>query len=100
MTVFEPKHSLEGCYDGTYAIPLSQTATFNIKCLKWDLKDSPYVWTKYIFKPKIKQKNNLLGVSLGHLSIFLIDAVNSLVKNASIAQFKFVERRPRDNKIL
>ena len=39
LTVFEPKHSLEGCYDGTDAIPLSQTATFNIMCLKWDLKD-------------------------------------------------------------
>ena len=39
LTVFEPKHSLEGCYYGTDAIPLSQTATF--KCLKWDLRYSP-----------------------------------------------------------
>ena len=44
LAVFEPKH-LRGCYDETNAMSLSQTATFNIKCLKWDLKDSPYVWT-------------------------------------------------------
>ena len=44
LTVFEPKALLGGFYE-TGAIPLSQTATFNIKCLKWDLKDSPNVWT-------------------------------------------------------
>ena len=32
LTVFEPKH-LWGCYNGTDAIPLRQTATYNIKCL-------------------------------------------------------------------
>ena len=37
LTVFEPKYLPGGCYDGTDAIPLSQTATFIIKCLKWDL---------------------------------------------------------------
>ena len=41
LTVFEPKYSLEGCYDRTDAIPLSHSATFHIQCLKWDLKDSP-----------------------------------------------------------
>ena len=47
----------------------------------------------------LKQKNNFLGIS-GHLSIFLIDAKNSFWKNASMTYFKFVETRPRDNKIL
>ena len=40
LIVFDTKHLLGASYDGTDAIPLSQTATFNIKCLKWDLKDS------------------------------------------------------------
>ena len=54
LTVFEPKHSLEGCYDGADALPLSQTATFNIKCLKWDLKDSPICLDLAYFQPKNK----------------------------------------------
>ena len=54
LTVFEPKHSLAGCYDGTDALPLSQTATFNIKCLKWDLKDSLICLDLNIFNQKIK----------------------------------------------
>ena len=54
LTVFEPKHSLEGWYDGTDALPLSQTATFNIKCLKWDLKDSPICLDLAYFQPKNK----------------------------------------------
>ena len=39
--------------------------------------------------------------TLGHLSILLIDAVNSFfcLKNASITHLKFVETRPRDIKI-
>ena len=65
LTVFEPKHSLEWCYDGTDAIPLSQTATLNIKCLKWDLKDTPIGLDLAYFQPK-----NTFSVSLGHLSIF------------------------------
>ena len=32
------KYSRRGCY-GTDTIPLSQTALFDIKCLKWNLKD-------------------------------------------------------------
>ena len=32
LTVFEPKAPLRGGSYGTKAIPLSQTATFNIKC--------------------------------------------------------------------
>ena len=54
LTVFEPKHSLEGWYDGTDALPLSQTATFNIICLKWDLKDSFICLDLAYFRPKIK----------------------------------------------
>mgnify|MGYP003691698365 CR=1 FL=1 len=54
--------------------------------------------TKLIFNPKIKQK--IVLIPMGHLSIFLIDAVNSFLKNAFITHFKFVETRSRDNKIL
>ena len=54
LTVFEPKHSLEGWYDGTDALPLSQMATFNIKCLKWDLKDSFICLDFAYFRPKNK----------------------------------------------
>ena len=43
LTVFELEALLRGSYE-TGVIPLSQTA-FNIKCLKWNLKDSPKVWT-------------------------------------------------------
>ena len=32
-------------------------------------------------------------ISLGHLSIFFNDALNSFLKNASIIHFKFVEKR-------
>ena len=35
---------------------------------------------------------------LGHFSIFLLDAIKSLVKNASIIHFKLVERRPRNTR--
>ena len=45
-----------------------------------------------VFQPK----NTSFWVSLSHISIFLIDAVNSFLKNASITHFKFVETRPRD----
>ena len=54
MSVFEPKHFLKGCYDGTDEIPLSQTATLNIKCLKWDLKESPICLDLAYFQPKNK----------------------------------------------
>ena len=40
LTVFEPNAPLRGYY-GIDTVPLSQTSTFNIKFLKWDLKDSP-----------------------------------------------------------
>ena len=40
LTVFEPEGSLRGSYGRDVMIPLSQSATFKIKCLKWDLKDS------------------------------------------------------------
>ena len=97
MTVLEPKYFLEGCYDGTDAIPLSQTAVFITKCLKWDLKDSQICLDLAYFRPKNKtQKNN----SFEYLYIFLIDAENSFLKNASITHFKFEETRPRDNKII
>ena len=96
MTVFEPKAPLSR-RDTTE--PKQQTS-LNIKCLKWDLKDSR-ICLDY-FQP------NFWG-SLSHLSIFLIDAVwffflksnkNSFLKNASITHIKFVETRPRDNNIL
>ena len=48
---------------GTDALHLGHTATFFIKCLKWDLKVSPICLDYHIFNPKIKQKNNFLGVS-------------------------------------
>ena len=51
-----------------------------------------------IFNPKIKQKNNFLCTS-GSIPIFLIDAVNSFLKNASITHFKFVETRPRETNL-
>ena len=57
------------------------------------------ILSEHIFNPKIKQKITF-GVSLGHLSKFLIDAVIFLLKNASITHFKFEETRPRDIKIL
>ena len=60
LTVFEPKHPLRGCY-GTDAIPLSQTATFNIKCFKWDLKDSPICLDLAYFQPQNKIEKNLFG---------------------------------------
>ena len=50
LTVFEPKHSLEGWYDGTDALPLSQMATFNIRCLK----DSFICLDLAYFRPKNK----------------------------------------------
>ena len=57
FTVFEPKHLLGVCFDRTDAIPLSQTATFNIKCLKWDLKDIPICLDLAYFQHKnITQK--------------------------------------------
>ena len=41
---------------GTYAlhVSLSQTATFNIECLKWDLKDSPKCLDLTYFLPQNK----------------------------------------------
>ena len=54
LTVFEPKHSHEGWFDRTDAFLLSQTATFNIRCLKWDLKDSFICLNLAYFRPKIK----------------------------------------------
>ena len=57
LTVFEPKHLIGGCYDRTDAIPLSHSATFNVKCLKWDLKDSPICLDLAYFQPKIKTEN-------------------------------------------
>ena len=55
MTVFEPKHPFRGCY-GADAIPLSHLATFNIKCLKWDLKDSTICLDLTYFQPKNKSE--------------------------------------------
>ena len=78
LTVFEPKH----------------LNNLNINCLKWDLKDSPICLDLAYFQPKNKTEKITFQVSLGHLSIFLIDAVNSFLKNASISHFKFVETRP------
>ena len=44
-------------YDGTDAIHLSQTVTFNIKCLKWDLKDSLICLNLAYFQPQNKTEN-------------------------------------------
>ena len=53
LTVFEPKHLLGRCYDGTDAIPLSQTATFNITCLKMGFKEQSHMFGLSIFSTKI-----------------------------------------------
>ena len=50
-------YSNQNSYDGTDAKPLNQTATFNIKCLKWDLKDSPICLDLAYFQPKNKTEN-------------------------------------------
>ena len=72
---------------GTDVIPLSHSATFNIKCLKWYLKDSPIRLDLACFQPKKnnnnvtpKQKNDFLGM-YGSALFFFIDAVNSFLKN-------------------
>ena len=62
LTVFEPKAPLRG----TDAIPLSQTATFNIKCLKWDLKDSLICLDLAYIQPQ----NNLFGISGSSVHFF------------------------------
>ena len=50
LTVFEPKNALRFS-GGTYAVPRSKSATFNIKCLKCELKDIPICLDSY-FQPK------------------------------------------------
>ena len=47
---------------------------------------------QHIFNPKIKQRNIFWVISPFYFFSFL--------KNASITHFKFLETRPRDNKIL
>ena len=94
MTVLEPKHPFDDLYK-TEAIPSSHAAYLNIEGLNSYFKDSPVCLDLAYFQPK----NNFIVISGSSLH-FLNDAVNSLVKNASITHFKFVERRPRDNKIL
>ena len=42
------------CHDGTDTIPLSQTTTLFITCLKCDLKDSPICLDLAYFQPKNK----------------------------------------------
>ena len=56
LTVFEPKHTLREFY-GTDAIPLSHSATFHTKCLKWDLKDNLICLELACFQPKNKTEN-------------------------------------------
>ena len=75
MIVFETKHLLGASYDGTDAIPLSQTATFNIKCLKWYLKDSPIRLDLECFQQQqktLKNRKITFWVSIGRLSIFFL----------------------------
>ena len=69
------------------------------RVFKLGFKGQSHMFGLGLFNQKIKQKNNF-WVSLGHLSIFLSDVVNSFLKNAPITHLKFVETRPRDNKIL
>ena len=55
LIVFKPKHPLIGCYEtDAKHVPLSQTAAFNIMCLKWDL-DLAY------FQPQNKREEQLFG---------------------------------------
>ena len=74
-------------------------------CLSHSLKvvfkgQSPNVWSWHIFNQKIKQNKNFLGIYGSSFQFFFNDAVNSFLKNASITHFKFVDTRPKDNKIL
>ena len=87
LAVFEPKPPQR--FQRAYAIPAS---FYNVMCIECYLKNSPLF---FIVNLKIKQKITF-WLSLGHLSIFPIYAVNSFVKKASITHFKFMERRPRD----
>ena len=43
---------------------------------------------------------HMVNGHVGHLSILLVDAVNSPVKNASITHFILVDRRLRENDCL
>ena len=43
---------------------------------------------------------HMVNGHVGHLSILLVDAVNSPVKNASITHFILLDRRLRENKIV
>ena len=98
LTLFEPKHPISVCYE-TDAIPLSQRTTFDIKCLKWDLKDSPVCLNLAYFHPKIKQKNNLFGISGSSLYFFSWCCKFFLEKRIHNT-YQFLETRPRDNEIL
>ena len=85
MTVFEPKYPLLGCY-GTDAIPLNHPATTNVKCLKWDLKDSPICLDSACFQPK-KQNRKII---ISGLSLHFFNRCSKFIflKNASITHFK------------
>ena len=54
LTVFEPEAPLRGSYGRDVMIPLSQSATFKIKCSKWDLKNSPIYMELAYFQPQNK----------------------------------------------
>ena len=54
------------------------------------------------FQPKNKTENHFLGISGSSLLFFKLMylILFFFLKNASLTHFKFVETRPRDNKIL
>ena len=79
-------------------IPLSHSADLNMEHLKSYFKDSPVCLDLAYFQPRYKIEKWLFNYFWSSLH-FLNYAVNSLVKSTSIIHFKFMERRPRDNKI-
>ena len=78
----------------TRSIPPGQTSSLQTMGLKCYSK-----LRLCMFQPKNKTESNFLVIS-GSSVHLLTDAVIFLVNNASITRFKFVNRRPRDNKII
>ena len=72
-------------------LPLSHTAFLNITGLKSYLKDSPICLDLEYYQPKKKSEKLLFRFLWVIYPFFLNDAVNSLLKNASIIHLKLFQ---------
>ena len=95
MTVFEPKYPFSGLYKNLRDT-IKPYGMLEYGGSKELFKGQSRMFELKYYQPKNKFKKYLWIIFF----IFKNDAENSLVKNASILHFKFMERGPRENKIL